>query len=138
MSRPVVVLNVNDDEASRYLLSRILKQGGYEVTEAASGEEALRSIASGRPDLVLLDVKLPGISGLEVCRRIKADPSTATLLVVQTSATYSSSDRRVEGLDSGADAYLAQPVSAVELLATVRALLRTQQAEARERRALER
>jgi signal transduction histidine kinase len=138
MSRPVTVLNVNDDAATRYLLSRILKQGGYEVAEAATGEEALRVIASSRPHLVLLDIKLPDISGLEVCRRIKAQPGTATLLVVQTSATYASSDRRAEGLDSGADAYLSQPVSPDELLATVRALLRTQQAEARERRALER
>lgn len=136
MNRPLLILNVNDDAATCYLMSRILKQGGYEVIEATSGEEALVKIASNRPDLVLLDIKLPDISGLEVCRRIKADPGTTTLLVVQTSATYPASDQRVEGLDSGADGYLSQPISSVELLATVRALLRTQQAETRARRAL--
>jgi PAS domain S-box-containing protein len=138
MERPSTILNVNDDEATRYLLSKMLKSGGYAVAEAATGAEALAAVARSRPDLVLLDVKLPDLSGLEVCRRLKADPATATLLVVHTSATHPSSGRRAEGLDSGADAYLAQPVDRVELLATVRALLRTRQAEALERRALER
>jgi PAS domain S-box-containing protein len=135
MSQPLVVLNVNDDAATRYLMSKILKSGGYTVLEAANGETALRTVVSHRPDLVLLDIKLPDISGLEVCRRIKADPATATVLVIQTSATYASSDRRVEGLDSGADCYLAQPIDAVELLATIRAILRTRSAEEAERRA---
>lgn len=129
-----LVLNVNDDEATRYLYSNILKRGGYRVVEAADGETALRIIGRERPDLVLLDVRLPGISGLEVCRRIKSDPRTATILVVQTSATFASMDRRIEGLDSGADAYLAQPIESVELLATIRAMLRTRRAEASDRR----
>lgn len=130
----VLVLNVNDDEATRYLYSNILKRGGYRVLEAANGEMALRLVARERPDLVLLDVRLPDLSGLEVCRRIKSDPQTATILVVQTSATFASMDRRIEGLDSGADAYLAQPIENVELLATIRAMLRTRRAETRERR----
>ncbi len=138
MTRPRLVLNVNDDAASRYLLSKVLQRGGYEVVEASGGEEALRAVRETRPDLVLLDVKLPDVNGHEVCRRLKADPKTATLLVIQISATYATSDRRAEGLDSGADAYLAQPVEPAELLATVRALLRTQHAEALGRRALER
>lgn len=129
-----VVLNVNDDEATRYLYSNILKRAGFTVREAANGEEALLAVQKHRPDLVLLDVKLPDLSGLEVCRRIKANPLTATVLVVQTSATYSSTDRRVEGLDSGADTYLASPVDAVELVATVRAMLRTRDAEDEERK----
>lgn len=135
MTKPVVVLNVNDDAATRYLMSRILQSGGFEVVEAATGEAALQAVATHQPELVLLDVKLPGISGLEVCRRIKSDPSTASVLVVQTSATFSSSDRKVQGLDSGADCYLAQPVEPMELLATVRAVLRTRRAEEAERRA---
>ncbi len=128
------ILNVNDDEATRYLYTSILRRAGFTVREAATGAEALRSVLEQRPDLVLLDVKLPDVSGLEVCRQIKGNPSTATVLVVQTSATYSSTDRRVEGLDSGADTYLASPVDAVELVATVRALLRTRRAEDEERR----
>jgi len=135
MSKPVTVLNVNDDAATRYLMSRILRGGGFSVLEAVNGESALATVATERPDLVLLDIKLPDMSGLEVCRRIKSDPSTATVLVIQTSATFSSSDRKVEGLDSGADCYLAQPIEALELLATVRAVLRTRSAEAAERRA---
>ncbi len=129
-----LVLNVNDDEATRYLYSNILRRGGYRVLEAANGETALRLVGRERPDLVLLDVRLPDLSGLEVCRRIKSDPHTATILVVQTSATFASLDRRIEGLDSGADAYLAQPIESVELLATIRAMLRTRKAETSERR----
>lgn len=135
MSQPLVVLNVNDDAATRYLLTKILKSGGYTVLEAVNGESALRTVSAERPDLVLLDVKLPDMTGLEVCRRIKSDPNTATILVIQTSATYSSSDRRVQGLDSGADGYLAQPFDAIELLATIRASLRTRRAEEAERKA---
>jgi PAS domain S-box-containing protein len=135
MSQPLVVLNVNDDAATRYLMTKILRSGGYTVLEAVNGETALRAVSTQRPDLVLLDVKLPDMTGLEVCRRIKSDPSTATILVIQTSATYSSSDRRVEGLDSGADGYLAQPFDSIELLATIRAILRTRRAEEAERKA---
>jgi len=135
MTQPLVVLNVNDDAATRYLMTKILRSGGYTVLEAVNGETALAAVSTQRPDLVLLDVKLPDMSGLDVCRRLKADPSTATILVIQTSATYSSSDRRVEGLDSGADGYLAQPFDAVELLATIRAILRTRRAEEAERKA---
>lgn len=129
-----VVLNVNDDEATRYLYSNILKRAGFTVREATNGLDALDALQSQRPDLVLLDVKLPDISGLEVCRRIKANPLTASVVVVQTSATYSSTDRRVEGLDSGADTYLASPVDAGELVATVRAMLRTRRAQDEERK----
>jgi PAS domain S-box-containing protein len=124
----VRILNVNDDAATRYLVAKMLRKGGYEVVEAANGGEALR-LAAERPDLVVLDVRLPDISGLEVCRRLKADPATATIPVLQTSATFTSSTRKIEGLDSGADAYLTQPIDDLELLATVRALLRARRAE---------
>ena len=72
---PTLVLNVNDDAATRYLMSNILKRGGYEVIEASNGVDALEVVARRRPALVLLDVKLPDVSGLEVCRKIKADPA---------------------------------------------------------------
>jgi PAS domain S-box-containing protein len=138
MSTPLVVLNVNDDAATRYLLSKILRGGGYTVLEASDGGSALRVVQQQRPDLVLLDIKLPDISGLEVCRRIKGDPTTASTLVIQTSATYASTDRKVEGLESGADIYLAQPIDAMELLATIRAVVRTRSAEEAERKAARR
>ncbi len=128
MGRPLRVLNVNDDAATRYLIAKTLRRGGYEVVEAENGAEALR-LAVELPDLVVLDIRLPDISGLEVCRRLKADPKTATIPVLQTSATFTSSTRKIEGLDSGADAYLAQPIDDLELLATVRALLRARRAE---------
>jgi PAS domain S-box-containing protein len=126
-ARPFV-LNVNDDEANRYMVTRILEQAGYSVVEADSGMEALM-LARRRPQLIVLDVKLPDISGLEVCKRLKAQADLRTIPVLQTSATFISAERKVEGLDSGADAYLAQPIEPPELVATVRSLLRTQQVE---------
>jgi PAS domain S-box-containing protein len=128
LGEAVTILNVNDDHATRYLLGKILVKGGYRVVEAATGTEALR-LAAELPDLVVLDVRLPDVSGLEVCRRLKGDPATSTIPVLQTSATFTSSTRKIEGLDSGADAYLAQPIDELELLATVRALLRARRAE---------
>ncbi|HZT78335.1 MAG TPA: ATP-binding protein [Vicinamibacterales bacterium] len=129
MSEPrPFILNVNDDEANRYMVTRILEQAGFVVAEAANGREALM-LARRRPQIVVLDVKLPDISGLDVCRRLKADPELRKIPILQTSATFISAERRVEGLDSGADAYLAQPIEPPELVATVRSLLRTQQVE---------
>lgn len=125
---PPFVLNVNDDESHRFMVTRILERAGYSVVEAANGRDALAA-AQRHPILVVLDVRLPDISGLEVCRRLKADAGTRTIPVLQTSASLINAGQRVEGLDSGADAYLAQPIEAAELVATVRALLRTQQAE---------
>jgi PAS domain S-box-containing protein len=122
------VLNVNDDEANRYMVTRILEAAGYRVVEAADGREALM-LSRRRPILIVLDIKLPDMSGLEVCRRLKADPETRAIPILQTSATFISAERKVEGLDSGADAYLAQPIEPPELVATVRSLLRTQRAE---------
>lgn len=123
-----LVLNVNDDEANRYMVTRILECAGFAVVEASDGRDALAH-ARRQPSLIVLDIKLPDISGLEVCRRLKADPSTRNIPVLQTSATFVSSERKVEGLDSGADGYLAQPIEPPELVATVRSLLRTQRAE---------
>jgi PAS domain S-box-containing protein len=126
-ARPFV-LNVNDDEANRYMVTRVLEQAGYHVVEADCGMEALL-LARRRPQLIVLDIKLPDISGLEVCKRLKAEVATRAIPILQTSATFISAERKVEGLDSGADAYLAQPIEPPELVATVRSLLRTQQVE---------
>lgn len=125
---PPLILNVNDDEANRYVLTRILRRAAFEVTEAGSGEQALARM-SERPDLVVLDVRLPDTSGFEVCRRIKGDPSLGRPPVLMVSAHFTRTENRVEGLEGGADGYLVQPVDELELLATVRALLRLKRAE---------
>jgi PAS domain S-box-containing protein len=135
--RRALVLNVDDDEAGRYAKTRALRRAeDIEVIEAATGGNALRLVAERRPALVLLDVKLPDINGLEVCRLIKRDrPET---LVLQISASFISGGDRTRGLDAGADAYLTQPVEPSELVASVRALLRIREAEARLRASEER
>lgn len=120
--RPVI-LNVDDAEAQRYAITRTLQNAGFTVWQAASGEEALQQVAKG-PDLVILDVKLPDMSGFEACRRIKENPATASIPVLHQSAAYVDSHARISGLEGGADGYLVHPIEPGELLATVRALLR--------------
>lgn len=122
------VLIVDDDESKRHAISKILRRGGYEIREVATGAEALRA-ATERPDLIVLDVKLPDLSGFEVCRRIKSDPATATIPVLHISTTYVDLDDRVQGLEGGADGYLTDVLEPIELLATVKALLRARKAE---------
>lgn len=122
------LLLVDDDEAMRYSVACELKRAGYDVTEAASGVEALDRM-SGRPDLILLDVRLPDISGLEVCRRIKASPFMRRTAVLQLSAVRVTAEDQVIGLEGGADAYLTHPLDTSVLLATVHALLRIRETE---------
>jgi PAS domain S-box-containing protein len=127
------VLVVDDTEAARYAAGRALRQAGFEVWEAGTGAEALRQ-AARCPDAVVLDINLPDISGLEVCRRIKSDPATSSVPVLHLTAAFGSSEDRAHALDAGADAYLVQPVEPVVLVATVRALVRARDAEASARR----
>ena len=122
------ILYVDDTEAQRYAVSRVLRRAGFEVTQASSGHQALEMSASG-PDLVVLDVNLPDINGIEVCKRIKADEFTAHIPVLQVSATLVDTRHRVAGLEGGADAYLVQPIDPDELVATIRSLLRIRRAE---------
>jgi signal transduction histidine kinase len=124
-----LVLNVDDNEASRYLIARTLKQAGFRVRDATAGAEALALARSDPPDLILLDVKLPDIDGFEVSRRLKADPATSSIPVLQITATYSSSEHWAEALDAGADGYLTHPAEPIVLVATIRALLRAREAE---------
>ena len=126
--RSNVILVVDDTEASRYAKCRMLRQAGFEVKEAGLGEEALQVIAAERPALVCLDVHLPGIDGMEVCRRIKADPALRTM-VLQMSASFVRQEDKVRGLEGGADGYLISPFESEEFLATVRSLLRLQHVE---------
>jgi PAS domain S-box-containing protein len=130
----VKILNVDDDDGGRYVTTRILRQAGFSVDEATTGSEALRKVALESPYLVLLDVNLPDIHGFEVCRRIKSDPATAAIPVLQMSATYVEGTDRARGLEGGADAYLVEPVEPAELVATINAFIRMRRAEEAARR----
>lgn len=127
--RSILILNVDDNDGARYVKTRILQSAGFQVIEAANGTDALELARQRLPALVLLDVKLPDISGIEVCRRIKADIATCTVLVLQTSAALIGRDDKIRGLDGGADNYLAAPIEADELIANVNALLRLQRVQ---------
>ncbi|RCJ37862.1 hybrid sensor histidine kinase/response regulator [Nostoc minutum NIES-26] len=130
MPEPLLtILHIDDNEANRYVVGRILRNAGFVVVEAASGEEGLKALAEHNLDLVILDVKLPGLDGFEVCHRIKSNPETAFIPVLHLSASFVKSEDKAQGLDSGADAYLVQPVEPIELIATVRSLVRIRQAE---------
>lgn len=122
------ILYADDTEAQRYAVSRVLRNAGFHVLEASTGQEALEMSVTG-PDLIVLDVNLPDISGIEVCKRLKAQELTVRTPVLQVSATLVSTEARVAGLEGGADAYLTQPIEPKELVATVRALLRVRTAE---------
>jgi signal transduction histidine kinase len=120
------ILVVDDNEVSRYAKARTLRQAGFSVLEAATGSEALERVGRDQPTVVLLDINLPDISGWEVCRRIKSDPSTAGIGVCQISATHVRDLDTVRSLESGADASLVEPIHPTVLVATVRALQRSQ------------
>jgi two-component system, OmpR family, response regulator MprA len=114
------VLVIEDDAEIADVLRRFLRQEGHEVRTAADGEEALDAAPEFVPDLVILDLGLPGIDGVEVCRRLRADGDVPILILTARAET----EDRVEGLDSGADDYLVKPFERQELLARIRALLR--------------
>ncbi len=123
------ILVVDDDEPSRYSIRRVIQQAGYKALEASTGEGALETAVRERPDLIVLDVRLPDISGWEVCKRLKADPATSVIPIIHLSSTYIDSTSIAAGLEGGADAYLTQPIDSLVVVATVRALLRARKAE---------
>jgi two-component system sensor histidine kinase/response regulator len=124
-----LILNVDDYIPGRYARTKVLRQAGFEVIEAQSGEEALRMAASQKPALILLDVNLPDTNGYEVCRLIKDDPDLASMTVLHISASSVMPKHQVHGLDSGADGYLVEPIEPSVLVATVNAYLRMRRAE---------
>ena len=121
------VLVVDDDAAGRYLKAHILRKAGYMVAEAANGMDAIEQCCAAVPDLVLLDMRLPDIHGVDVCRRIKA--AHPGIAILQTSAAITRPQDRAQALDGGADAFLVEPIEPEELQATARALLRLRGAE---------
>ncbi|HUQ49172.1 MAG TPA: ATP-binding protein [Terriglobales bacterium] len=123
------ILHVDDREENRYIVSKILRNAGFVVIEGKTGREALE-LAVTQPDLIILDVRLPDIIGYEVSKRIKSNPATSAIPIIQLSASFISNESKVQALDSGADQYLTQPVEAPVLVASVKALLRMRRAEA--------
>jgi len=121
------ILVVEDEDDIRELLRYNLAKEGYRVIGAASGEEALRAVRGSLPDLVLLDLMLPGMDGLEVCRSLKQDPQTRNLPIVMLTAKGEEADI-VAGLELGADDYVTKPFSVRVLLARLRAVLRRRSA----------
>ena len=117
------LLVVEDDPALSRLIGYNLEKQGYAVRVVGDGEAALEEVRQKRPDLLLLDWMLPGISGLEVCRQLRGQPKTATLPIVMLSARGEETDT-IRGLDTGADDYLVKPFSMEALFARVKAMLR--------------
>lgn len=121
--RAAKVLVVDDTPQNVKLLADILGAKGYAAITAASGEEGLAKVAAEAPDLVLLDIMMPGLSGYDVCRRLRADPATALLPVVLVTSLDPQAER-VKGIEAGADDFLQKPIHQAELFARVRSLLR--------------
>ncbi|MFN2516928.1 MAG: PAS domain S-box protein [Pyrinomonadaceae bacterium] len=123
------ILVVDDTLDLLDLYSIWLREAGYKVLQASTGRECLRLVTEQSPDLVLLDVMLPDIDGIEVCKIIKSNEQTAAIPVINVSGRRTSADREAEGLEAGADGYLTKPFEQRTLLAHVRALLRMKQTE---------
>jgi len=134
MGNRAKLLVVDDNPIVLLAFSELLRSAGMTVVEARNGEQALHLARKHLPDIVLLDVILPDINGVELCRRFKNDPELKSLFVVLLSSSETSTGSKVTGLEAGADGYIARPIDNPELLARVQALLRIQQAEAALRR----
>src|ERR671924_1280263 len=123
MNTPAKILVVDDTLRNVKLLADLLAVKGYSVVTALSGPEALDKIEQEQPDLVLLDVVMPEMSGYEVCRKIRENPATKILPVVMVTA-LDPAEERIKGLEAGADDFLTKPINQAELFARVKSLLR--------------
>ena len=117
MSKSILV--VEDQEDNRRILRDLLTSAGFEVIEAVTGEEGVASAETHRPDLILMDIQLPGLDGYEATRRIKANPALRQIPVIAVTS-YALSGDEVKAFDAGCDAYVSKPFSPRELLAKVR------------------
>jgi len=120
------VLVVEDDRDIAELVERYLQKAGFAIELLSSGRDALKAIADRTPDLLILDLMLPHVDGLEICRAVRSEPRTAAIPIIMLTARADESERIV-GLEIGADDYVAKPFSPNELVARVRALLRRAQ-----------
>jgi len=132
------ILVIDDTEANRYLVRRTLVHAGYDVAESATIAEGRTLLGWLKPDLIILDVKLPDGNGFAVCAELKANPATRFIPILMTSASFVQGQDRAYGLESGADGYLTTPYEAVELVANVKSLLRIREAEQALRKSEER
>jgi two-component system, OmpR family, alkaline phosphatase synthesis response regulator PhoP len=130
-----IILVVEDDEDILELIRYNLTKEGYQVRTVTSGEEALKEASSRLPDLVLLDLMLPGLDGLEVCKKIKADPKTAHIQIIMVTAKGEDADI-VSGLELGADDYVTKPFSPRVLVARVKTVLRRKTKEVQDEKSV--
>jgi hypothetical protein len=129
MNPKATILIVDDDESHRYTTRLILEHAGLQVIEGATGQEALR-LAEERPGVIILDLHLPDIAGIEVCRTLKTAPRTADIPVLHVTALYPGAAERAESLAAGADGYFTRPIDPAQLLATIEVLLARRDASA--------
>jgi len=134
---PLRILCVDDEPDLLKINTAILRNAGYEVTEAATGKECLRITKEQRPDLILLDVILPDMSGFDICRQIKEAPEFLGTYVMLISGMEISSASQIKGLDAGADGYIARPLPAQEFLSRIQAIIRIKKTEAALRKSME-
>lgn len=120
MSKAILV--VEDQEENRYLLRRLLTRAGYNMIEAITGEDGIASAEKHRPDLILMDIQLPGLDGYEATRRIKANPALQSIPIIAVTS-YALSGDEAKALAAGCDAYVAKPFSPRALLATIQSYL---------------
>jgi len=130
MTQPPSILVVDDDPRLLAATVRLLQEAGYAVWQSDTGLGGLELARARRPDLLLLDVDLPDLNGIEVCQRIKGDPKSAHQFVILLSGTRTSSDKQSQGLECGADGCIVRPIANRELLARIWAFVRLQQTEA--------
>jgi diguanylate cyclase (GGDEF)-like protein len=123
---PVQILVIDDSMVVRELIAQYLEDGGYLLETAANGEAAWAAICQSPPDLIISDWSMPGLSGIELCRRVKSDPSLQHIYFLMLTAREDTSDR-ILGLDTGADEFISKPINAEELRARIRAALRVRQ-----------
>ncbi len=123
LERRPTILNVDDVEPHRYSISRLLARSGFEVLEAATGREAVQRAIESKPELVLLDIHLPDITGYDVCQELKKNPDTALVSVVHITASDTSPESELRSANAGADAFLTHPILPARLIHRIRELL---------------
>lgn len=129
MKNHMKILVTDDDPDVLFLSSTVLKRAGHEIMQATTGRECLEMMHAHHPDLVLLDVMLPDMRGVEVCQQIKADPDFQSTFVILLSGVEVSPELQAKGLDSGAEGYMVKPIANKELVARVQAVERIKRVE---------